>query len=59
MASFNALCLACFDGKCSAFNKFNAGTGYKAQGMCPNKVNFCALFHISSLLFCLHSRQLF
>ena len=43
MASFHTVRLACFDGKCAAFNKFNANTGYKPQGTRPNffRIVFC------------------
>ena len=46
MASFHTVRLACFDGKSVAFNKFNVGSGYKAQGSRPDKV---ALHIVSSL----------
>ena len=43
MASFHTVRLACFDGKSQAFKKFNANTGYKAQGTHPNKVSIPSL----------------
>ena len=43
MASFHTVRLALFDGRSTAFKKFNANTGYKAQGTRPNKVSMPSL----------------
>jgi len=45
MASFHAVRLACFDGKSTAFSKFNQGTGYRATTTQPNKVNDFSPYH--------------
>ena len=43
MASFHTVRLALFDGRSTAFKKFNANSGYKAQGTRPNKVSMPSL----------------
>jgi hypothetical protein len=45
MASFHAVRLACFDGKSTAFSKFNQGTGYRATTTRPNKVHDFSAYH--------------
>ena len=45
---FHAVRLACFDGKSTAFSKFNQGTGYSATTTRPNKVNDFIITHKSS-----------
>ena len=51
MALFHTVKLSCFDGKNTAFNKFNLGTGYKAHGTHPNKVTFSFHFVLQHLFF--------
>ena len=58
MASFHDFRLACFDGKSTAFAKFNQGTGYRATTTRPNKVSDFPPDHFSTA-FCCYLRTLY